>query len=101
MDVTEDGVALPAVGVSVFGVDVRRKVVGALRDRGDCTAAVDGVLDGSGGNAAAATAGFPGVAGPTGVLAADFTGTDILRPAADRLSAAFIVVWVICVPLPD
>tara|TARA_R110002060_G_scaffold59039_8_gene68956 strand:- start:272 stop:571 length:300 start_codon:yes stop_codon:yes gene_type:complete len=35
IEVTDEGVALPAGGISVFGVDVRRKVFGADRVNGD------------------------------------------------------------------
>lgn len=35
VDVTEEGVAMPAFGISVFGVDVSRKVLGAVRDSGE------------------------------------------------------------------
>lgn len=89
MEVTEDGVALPAAGISVFGVDVRRKVVGALRDNGDWIDVTEGVLVGRGGNADGGTADLPGVAGPVGVLVEGFVGTEMFRPAAARFSTAF------------
>lgn len=90
MEVTDDGVALPPVGVSVLGVDVRRKVVGALRRSGDWTEATDDVLMGSGGNADAGTAAFPGVAGPAETLEEEASeGTRTFKPA--RFSTAFRV----------
>jgi hypothetical protein len=35
MEVPEVGVALPALGISVFGVDVTRRLLVTFRDRGD------------------------------------------------------------------
>jgi hypothetical protein len=86
MEVTEAGVALPALGVSVFGVDVTRRLLVTFRARGDwITGAV--VLVGSGGNAAGATTDFEAESAVADTLA--FAGTEMFKPDACRLSAPF------------
>jgi hypothetical protein len=90
MDVTEVGVALPPLGVSVLGVAVTRRLLATSRARGDW---IDGavVLVGSGGNAAGATTGLEAESGgaDTVVDALAFAGTEIFKPEAARLSAPF------------
>ena len=75
--------ALPAVGVSVFAVDVIRNGFDAFLDTGDWVEEADGVLGGNGGNAAPAEESLAGTS--EGVLVETFGGTEILRIPA-RLS---------------
>lgn len=95
IEVTEDGVALPAVGASVFGVEVSRSVFGPVRDRGDATLAA-GVLAGNGGKADAATIGLLelSAASTTGFGVA-LAGTDMFSPAVARFSVALLPVGVL------
>lgn len=96
VEVTDDGVALPAVGVSAFE-GTSRKVFGVFRTKGDCAEIADGVLGGKGGNAEAAVEEeadeeatvdlLGGSEGVVVVLSAGFEGTEILRiPGGGRFS---------------
>jgi hypothetical protein len=80
-EVTDDGVALPAVGVSTLSAldGTSRNVLGVFRVRGDCTAEADGVLGGSGGKAEGATTDLTGVSATAVGFAAGLDGTEILR----------------------
>jgi len=85
IEVTDDGVPLPAVGTSVFGVGRTLIVFGVFFASGDWT---DGV--GSGGNADAATADLTGVSDAAGVFTAGFEGTEIFKiPGVVRFSGSF------------
>jgi len=90
MDVTEVGVALPPLGVSVLGVAVTRRLLATFRARGDW---IEGavVLVGSGGNAAGATKGLEAesVEADTGADALAFAGNEMFKPEAARVSAPF------------
>ena len=89
IDVTEVGVALPPLGVSVFGVDVTRRLLVTFLASGDWIAGVV-VLVGSGGNAAGAMA-LEAVSAETDIFG--FAGTDMFRPGADRLSSPLLRDW--------
>ena len=83
IDVTEVGVALPALGVSVFGVEVTRRLLVMFLARGDWIAG-SVVLVGSGGNAAGATTPLEVESAAAGTLG--FAGTEMFRLGAGLLS---------------
>jgi len=85
MDVTEVGVALPPPGVSVFGVDVTRKLLVTFLARGDWTVGPV-VVVGSGGNALGAPADLEADSVTMDTLG--FGGTEIFRLDAARFSPA-------------
>jgi hypothetical protein len=91
-EVTEDGVALPVVGSSVFGAEVSRSVFGPVRDSGDEIPG-PGVLVGSGGNADVATTGLLTLSVVTAGFEADLDGTDMFNPAVARFSVALLPGW--------
>lgn len=88
---TDDGVALPAFGVSVFGVDVRRNVLGMLRDSGDWITGV--MLIGSGGKAEVAGTCLEEVSATIDGLEAVLAGTEIFKLGVDRFSDALLEGW--------
>jgi hypothetical protein len=80
-EVTDDGVAFPAVGVSTFSAlgGTNLNVLGVFRASGDCTEEAKGVLGGSGGKAEVATTGLLGVSVTAAGFTAGLEGTEILR----------------------
>jgi hypothetical protein len=90
IEVTEVGVALPPLGVSVFGVDVSRRLLVTFRASGDWIAGVI-VLVGSGGNAVGATD-LETVSAVTGTFG--FVGNEIFKTGgAGRLSTTLLAAW--------
>lgn len=91
IEVAEDGVALPQVGVSVLGVGITLSVFGVFRDIDDGRDTADGVLGGSGGNADGPAADVRGVSGTPDVFEVDFGCAATFRmPGVGRCSMALV-----------